>query len=110
MSGIEDLLGKLVNEEFLKSMAEGMKEGMKEGSCSHATPSESWCHVNGDKPVKNWIVLRVNDTGSTCGFDKMVACYKKKLALFLNAMPEGQGAVFLPSNVYLEVTPAFGLE
>lgn len=108
MAGLEDMFGKLLNEEMLKGLAEGLKDGLKEGSgCSGS--EETWCHVNGDKPVKNWIVLR--DTGhSTCEFSKRVSHWKKRLAPFLKALPEGQGVLFLPATLYLEVTPEVGGE
>ena len=107
MPGLEDLFGKLMTEDVLKSIAEGMKEGMKEGNFGTVGPSvttdESWVHVNNDKPVKFWIVIRINGVG--VDFCQTVAQYKKYLAAFLKQLPEGQGVVFLPGNATLEVTP-----
>lgn len=103
MAGLEDLIGKFMTDDLMKALAEGVKEGVQQGQ-SECSTEETWCHVNGDKPVKNWLVLRCSGVG-TCDFSKTVAVYKKHLAPFLKALPEGQGAIFLPASMSVEVTP-----
>lgn len=97
MPGLEAMLGNLLSEELISSLAQGVKEGMTETKTTEAGDA-SWCYVKDNKPVTSWMILRVNTSDCIFEFSKSVAQYKKKLDAFLKNLPEGQGVMFLPAS------------
>jgi hypothetical protein len=87
---LEEILGKLVSEDMIKSLAETITK-----SDDDEPIDDSWVWVDLNKPVNSWMVIRVD----TC--DSIATC-KKKLMPFLKAQPEGRGVVFLPANCVID--------